>query len=401
MSLQVMRAQYIRTDQEYAIKILDKNHLIRKDKMLVTLAEKDILVKLGHKFHEDEDATANAYEYTAVMRGAEGWSSGLGLGAGDRDTECERLREGKEKEKECDAVAASVGVTYDWALTLGQEVELVWRQRWSLMTILYLTVRYLGLLFAVLNILINVPTILLTDAVSMILDQLLGWILYIAVNWMYVVIFAMLRIIVITRLHAMYQQSRKMLIFLIVIFLADTIFNVVVSVMSMRHTLGEEYILSGTYECATTYGDNTILLNSITWIFGSAWEVLVLFLATWIAIKHFRELRQHSTGGVIKDCFTVLIKSHMFYFLSFVAVSVFNLVILSPEVSVNPNTLGLDYTYGTLQILTVVQMFVLGPRLILGIRDYTAKLVTDSDAATNMTSIAFQERVHISTGSGV
>ncbi|KAG1744051.1 uncharacterized protein EDB91DRAFT_1124335 [Suillus paluster] len=38
------------------------------------------------------------------------------------------------------AVAASVGVIYDWALTFGQEVELVWRQRWSLMTIMYLSV---------------------------------------------------------------------------------------------------------------------------------------------------------------------------------------------------------------------------------------------------------------------
>ncbi|KAG1771182.1 hypothetical protein EV702DRAFT_658103 [Suillus placidus] len=218
---------------------------------------------------------------------------------------------------------------------------------------------------------------------------------------MYVVVFPMLRVIVITRLHAMYQQSRKMLIFLVVIFLADTIFNVVVSVMSTRHTSGEEYILSGNYVCTTTYGENIILLDSITWILGTAWEVLVLFLAVWVAVKHFRELRQHSTGGVIEDCFTVLIKSHVFYFLSFVAVSCFNLMILSPAISVNPNVLGVDYYYGTLQVLTVVQMFVLGPRLILGIRDYTAKLVTDSDAATAMTSIAFQERVHISTGGGV
>ncbi|KAG2112420.1 kinase-like protein [Suillus clintonianus] len=43
----VMRARYIRTGQEYAIKILDKNHLIRKDKMLVAIAEKNVLVKLG------------------------------------------------------------------------------------------------------------------------------------------------------------------------------------------------------------------------------------------------------------------------------------------------------------------------------------------------------------------
>ncbi|KAH7909106.1 kinase-like protein [Hygrophoropsis aurantiaca] len=43
----VMRATYLRTGQEYAIKILDKNHLMRKEKMHVALAEKNALVKLG------------------------------------------------------------------------------------------------------------------------------------------------------------------------------------------------------------------------------------------------------------------------------------------------------------------------------------------------------------------
>jgi hypothetical protein len=56
---------------------------------------------------------------------------------------------------------------------------------------------------------------------------------------------------------------------------------------------------------------------------------------------------------------------------------------------------------GLVQILEVVQMFVLGPRLILSIREYHAKLVVDSDAATGMTSIAFQERVYVSTSSSV
>ena len=49
----------------------------------------------------------------------------------------------------------------------------------------------------------------------------------------------------------------------------------------------------------------------------------------------------------------------------------------------------------------VVQMFVLGPRLILGIRNYNANLVANSDEGISMTSIAFQERVHLSTGNGV
>jgi len=48
-----------------------------------------------------------------------------------------------------------------------------------------------------------------------------------------------------------------------------------------------------------------------------------------------------------------------------------------------------------------LQMFVLGPRLILGVREYHAKLMAESDAEIDMRSIAFQERVHISTGGGV
>ncbi|KAG2359985.1 hypothetical protein BDR07DRAFT_1413627 [Suillus spraguei] len=40
-------------------------------------------------------------------------------------------------------VAISAGVLYDWVLTFGQEVELVWRQRWSHMTVLFLSVRFL------------------------------------------------------------------------------------------------------------------------------------------------------------------------------------------------------------------------------------------------------------------
>ncbi|KAG1744061.1 uncharacterized protein EDB91DRAFT_209560 [Suillus paluster] len=46
-------------------------------------------------------------------------------------------------------VAASVGVIYDCALTFGQEVELFWRQRWSLMTIMYLSLRCLGISYIV------------------------------------------------------------------------------------------------------------------------------------------------------------------------------------------------------------------------------------------------------------
>lgn len=52
-------------------------------------------------------------------------------------------------------------------------------------------------------------------------------------------------------------------------------------------------------------------------------------------------------------------------------------------------------------IFETVQLSVLGPRLILSVREYHAKFVTDSDAASAMNSISFQERVNVRTSSSV
>jgi len=226
--------------------------------------------------------------------------------------------------------------------------------------------------------------------------------MYVVWDWMGFVVFAMLWVIIITRLHAMYQGSRKIHIFLTVTFLAVNIFNGVVGIMLMMHSSGDELILSGTYQCSTSIPENAILLDSISWVLATVWEVLALCLAAWIAVKHLHELRRHSVGGIFGDCFMVLMKTHVVYFASFATVACLNLImLLSPTISVDQFSRETEFYYGFLQILMVIQSFVLGPRLILGIREYHAKLVADSDAATGMTSIAFQERVHISTGNGV
>ncbi|KAG2352834.1 hypothetical protein BDR07DRAFT_1435938 [Suillus spraguei] len=287
-------------------------------------------------------------------------------------------------------VAASIGVIYDWGLTLGQEVELIWKQRWSLMTFLYLSVRYLGIGTAILFLscdgrhTVAVPTISMTDAVSLIINN--------ATDWMSEAADVILGVIMIIRLYAMYQRSRKLLIFLIAIFLTVRIANTVMVAMVTVQFSGEEWILSGTYQ---------LFLGSTTWILASIWEVLALCLVAWIAVKHFRELRQHSTRSIIGDCFTVLMKTHLSYFASFIAVSCFELSFLSPTLSANPYLLEYQIYTGFTQIFIFVQMFVLGPRLVLSVREYNAKLVTDSDAATAMTSIAFQEHVHVATSSSV
>ncbi|KAG1766853.1 hypothetical protein EV702DRAFT_785453 [Suillus placidus] len=187
-------------------------------------------------------------------------------------------------------------------LAFGQEVELIWRQRWSLMTVLYLTARYLGIIFVGMNIQMAVQIIPLKDAVSLIM--------YFALYWMMWVIMGILGVIMIARLHAMYQRSRKVLVLLIAVFMAIGVANIVMLTINMRYISAEQVVLSGTYQCVVS---NAQPSRIIPWILAAVWEAFTLCLAVSIALKHFRELRQQSAGSIIGDCFTVLMTTHTSY----------------------------------------------------------------------------------------
>ncbi|KAG1784714.1 uncharacterized protein HD556DRAFT_202471 [Suillus plorans] len=291
-------------------------------------------------------------------------------------------------------VVSGIVVVYDWVLTLEQEVELIWRQRWSLMTVLYLVIRYIGIPYSVAKVLPSMIWVSLTDAVSNIM--------YYALHGTSMVVGVMLGVIMIARLHAMYQGSSAIFIFLVIIFLAVNIACGVIVAITLKDTVGEELIISGMYMCDYGYEGDTQLLVSMVWILITVWEVLALCLSVWIAVKHFYDLRRlgPSTGSTIGDCFRVLMQSHVLYFASFICVSCLELTIPSMEL-MNQNSIGAQILYGALPILSVMQMFVLGPRLILSVREYHGELMEDSDAETSMNSIVFKERVHVSTSSTV
>jgi hypothetical protein len=90
----------------------------------------------------------------------------------------------------------------------------------------------------------------------------------------------------------------------------------------------------------------------ITWILSITWVILALCLAIWIAVIHFRGLQRASTGSAVRNCFTTLIETHVFYFArwarnsnaailfalklrtSFVAISCLQLGSISPKLLV-------------------------------------------------------------------
>ncbi|KAG2109678.1 uncharacterized protein F5147DRAFT_772965 [Suillus discolor] len=224
-----------------------------------------------------------------------------------------------------------------------------------------------------------------------------------AINGTNVIVTAMLGVIMIARLHAMYQRYKRMLIFLVIIFLAVNIACAVITIIGLKYDIvSGELILSGIHMCYNESERDTQLLISMVWMLNTIWEVLALCLSVWIAAKHFRDLRRLGplTGSTIGDCFRVLMESHVLYFASFAGVSCLQLVTISPEVQ-NSNSVAAEILTGVMQILLAVQIFVLGPRLILSVRQYHAKLVAESDAETSVNSIVFQERVHVPTSSTV
>jgi hypothetical protein len=142
-----------------------------------------------------------------------------------------------------------------------------------------------------------------------------------------------MQVIMIARLHAMYQRSRKMLNFLILTFLAVNIACVVYAAIALVNYAGGKpysliwrtqfigqtsedsdrrvYIMVHHCSGSTNFG-----LPVMIWWLNTVWEVLALCLSVWIAVKHFRDLRRLGplTGSTIGDCFRVLIKSHVLYF---------------------------------------------------------------------------------------
>jgi preprotein translocase subunit SecG len=120
-----------------------------------------------------------------------------------------------------------------------------------------------------------------------------------------------------------------MLAFLVVIFVAMQIACGVIVAMQNKHIsagkirwvdsrrehtrlmrqISEEFILSGTHMCGYLEGD-TVSLSLMTWVSSTAWAVLALCLAVWIAVKHLQ--RPSTPAGWA--FFTAVIKTHVFYF---------------------------------------------------------------------------------------
>ncbi|OAX33519.1 hypothetical protein K503DRAFT_518464 [Rhizopogon vinicolor AM-OR11-026] len=128
-------------------------------------------------------------------------------------------------------VASSAMVVYDWALSFEQEVDLFWATLVCHDSAISQCSLHRNTVFCKPDACRSPHNLADRYAASSFTASSLpmrwlignfssGTVAYHVYSWAYVVVHAMLCVILTARLHAMYQQSRKMLIFLIVTLLA-------------------------------------------------------------------------------------------------------------------------------------------------------------------------------------
>jgi len=125
--------------------------------------------------------------------------------------------------------AIIITVVYDYVLTLSEEVEHIWMQPWTLVTALFIVVRYVGLYNLIVTELIG--SSFLPGP-----SQLCG-IMYITRQWSFLLFVGAADCAMILRVWAMYNQSRLVLITLLLFFSVMVILTAVDCIIMTTMTL--------------------------------------------------------------------------------------------------------------------------------------------------------------------
>ncbi|KAG2126597.1 hypothetical protein DEU56DRAFT_915984 [Suillus clintonianus] len=278
------------------------------------------------------------------------------------------------------SLTASVVVTYDFLLLLGREVELVWKRPWSLMSSLYVVVRYLGLALAIIDSFWG-GVVNMTSETCYIIERwplhyvYLGlWTLQL-LNWGNFVFMIAMEGIMVLRIYAMYSQSKLILGVLLVLFL---------SVMALTLAIGIKYygphsglILTQFSALNTNFCLDALGTDPMFFVYASIpsvlFDALLVVLATTRLVKHTIEMNQATGGWRINHSMKMIVRDSVLYFVLNLAYKVLNLIPLA-NIPVVCTSLA--------ELFCAIEPYVLAPRLVINFREYnicTRGLMTSSD----------------------
>ncbi|KAF9225021.1 hypothetical protein BS17DRAFT_60768 [Gyrodon lividus] len=117
------------------------------------------------------------------------------------------------------SVAIATAVGYDYILTFPAEIEYVWKRSWSWVSTLFLVVRYVGCLSAMLDAFLGSTFVPGPVVVRTVLDLIL--------DWAPPVFLAIADLLMVLRVYAMYNRSRIILAILLAVYIPTIVLYLV------------------------------------------------------------------------------------------------------------------------------------------------------------------------------
>ncbi|CCM06021.1 uncharacterized protein FIBRA_08265 [Fibroporia radiculosa] len=281
-------------------------------------------------------------------------------------------------------VAAMMLLLYDYILTFAQEIQCIWRRKFSGATVLFFLNRYLSIIYRILMLLVILPWQYLPqqtadDVITIMLDLILA-------------VFTSLR------LYAIWNRDRRILIAVILLGLVSPAANIF-----YYTTLQEEAAPPPLYGCAVRVhmsasagemsvpvglvvmrlADNTFSFAIFNCVFAICSDAIVLIL-TWLKTAEIQRAfsSAHVKGGSISS---LIQRDGTVYFLTLLVLNVVNLIAIKFQ------------DYGCIPALTEVLSSILISRFLLNLRgvylsdselqeDAINKLSTNRDLGTSQLS---------------
>ncbi|KAG1719312.1 uncharacterized protein EDB91DRAFT_475120 [Suillus paluster] len=242
-------------------------------------------------------------------------------------------------------------VSYDYILQFEKEVRFVWAKQWSVMTCLYLAVRYFGLFLAMLTALWGG---------LMYMPETVSYPLLVLMQWSFSAYFCLAEVILIWRLYALYNQSKRLLYVLLGLFLPIVALYIGMdiylysrpSVFSVQEIITPNFVY-----CAGSFhmGPMPAIYGSIPII---CFDIFLVVLAAAILVKHMKDRREMRMRPNVY--MLMIVRYHIIYFVLNLTSQIFT-AILWANLS--------DLVFGIVVTFNDIAPFIIAPRLIVSIWD--------------------------------
>lgn len=242
-------------------------------------------------------------------------------------------------------------ICYEYLFLFDKEINFVWKRKWSLMSCLYLIVRYLGLFIALLY---GCWGGLLHMAES----SCYGLVVFMEWGFSAYVCFA--EVILIWRLYALCSQSKLLLYVLVGLFSPIVALTIGMDIFlySRQNAFSVKEVITPNVEyCAPSFnlGPMPAMYSSIPII---CYDTFLLIVATAVLVKHLKERKEIKMKP--NTYVLIIVRYHIIYFVLNLTTQIF-LVALWANIPTPVMSLA--------ELFNDTAPFVFAPRLIISIWD--------------------------------